>query len=791
MRIPTISTILSREKNNSVLVLSGCVLLFLAVTVYLCGIGDESLATEVAATVLGSLASLLIGIVIGHTIRGHRQERLAEKHRIEEVPYVETEPFEPAALMAALTAAEEPLRELVSFVAQTREAEARYDGLFETGAQTRPPHVVARYLASELEATGLVQTVDDMEEVRVAYLPRSKKAYFTFLQPSVTWEHSRRLLQIEAAVNRAFLVNRMIDPRTTRTVEAVTMTAQVVEASITAQLPSIAEGIDPADRARDEWGVRHAIATGIETLQSPYRIEATYRVNTAENLAAFELKLPEPELFSTRYYATDAGRVVEATRDIRRREATVHGAQLGVLLAAYVFAVTESIDEVWINASTTTPKGTECAFSVSFDRDYLAQYDLHRLRNPLAVLEGAGAAMDVENGAFRPVAPGFSLRDERLCPAWRSEPVSLSTREIPADCGLALGARDVHDLAIRESDYRMRFAEELSRLFSDSAEHNVHVILEKLAGEQDESVQEAGKRSISNIIDGKWENDAAQSLLDEFAQGDDLTVAVSEAVKAMLDKDMVRAESLLSAALAREDAQGRYVDDETTVWRAFDSYVQRSLYNRLLKPENVELRLVPESYYNAWMLLASARIVLGDDEGALAAALRAQELCPMGTNAALRCTRAYENLGQTDMAFTCLVELLSYAHDPETIGVAYYRLAFMAYKLENYDLALACYARSTASVSSVSLHAHLELVALEKKLGRKHDPAQTKAVLAQAHIPLAPTDQVADILVECAQASVNAGIFPAARQFTSILSLLSGDDVMAEMAASFEGDPEF
>jgi hypothetical protein len=143
------------------------------------------------------------------------------------------------------------------------------------------------------------------------------------------------------------------------------------------------------------------------------------------------------------------------------------------------------------------------------------------------------------------------------------------------------------------------------------------------------------------------------------------------------------------------------------------------------------------------------------------------------------------------MAFACLVELLTHAHDPETIGVAYYRLAFMAYKLENYDLALACYARSTGFVSTVSLHAHLELVALEKKLGRKHDPMETKAVLEAAHIPLAPTDEVADILIECAQASVNAGIFPAARQFTSLLSLLSGDDVMAEMTQSFEGGPEF
>jgi hypothetical protein len=768
-------------------------LILAGASTYLYGVKYASDLIEPTATGMGAVGSLILGVLLGRYIQFKQHaldvssELLGVAEKTREAVVLPTQELPPYQLdervfTRRLVSSQAALAELAHFTLET---------LPEPSATP-----LARYLAEELDSAHIMDVSASLGEVNAVFMPRNNSVFFIPAR-ELAFDERLQMLTVEALVNRVLILNRMriVSDATTR--EEIERLALSLEQSCILQLPATFGHVSEEDVATSEWDVRQALATGLETLVVPYRLEATFRVNVERGVAAYRITLPESELFT---YATSEKEA--------RQLASDYALRLGLLLAAYTYRVTASIQEVWVLGLTTRASETRCLYSAVFTREFIETRNLAAPFSPAELYTAASANFQLEDGILQAVIPTFTMRDPRLNPSWRRVTVENSTRRIPQEFAQTLGATCVSDLAIQESSRRERLAQELASQMTSSAQANVQILLEaqarEEAGEKDPLVLDATRRSIAHLIEGSWENREQEALLNEFAQGDELTQAVQEALAAMLKKDNHHAIEVLTHALYELDTAGLYFDspaipatasqpeEPAVAWRYFDSYANRTLYPHLRPddtPPGAELRLVPEPYFTAQLLLSSAYLCEHDYAHGLLPALRAQELSPLSTNAALRVARCYESLGELEMAHATLVELLEFAHDPETLGVAYYRLAFIAHRMEHDKLAAALYSRSLAFLSTISTQAKIELMDLEKRTGITLLPQEVNSVIEAARIPLAPTQTVSHLLVECAKASVNAGIFPVAKQLTSLLCLLSGDDAMASMVDSFDEGP--
>ena len=68
---------------------------------------------------------------------------------------------------------------------------------------------------------------------------------------------------------------------------------------------------------------------------------------------------------------------------------------------------------------------------------------------------------------------------------------------------------------------------------------------------------------------------------------------------------------------------------------------------------------------------------------------------------------------------------------------------------------------------------------------------EAEAVLEAYDIPVSPTDRTSEVFYECAQASLDAEVFPVARSFAAILGAFSGDDIITGLVRSLEDAPDW
>ena len=438
-----------------------------------------------------------------------------------------------------------------------------------------------------------------------------------------------------------------------------------------------------------------------------------------------------------------------------------------------------------------TPTRHACLLTGDVARRALRELDLARSFDAVDTCRQLGLTFKLRDGALTEVEQGFSLDDERFCPSTRYATVDLSSRLLPRFEANLLGATRVSDLAINENAHRSEVARELFRELTPSTEKNVREILGLTSRDSDPSVVDAGRRTARALIDGSLSDDDAYGMEDEFVDGDELTRACQRASQLLERNRAHEAVGVLTDALAPIDALDTYTDTDTVVWREFTSYVARTLYNRLLAKPGVTVRLVPDAYFGAQLLMATALMLDGKTEAALSFARRAQDLNPLDMSGTLRATRCLEILGRQDEAARELRHYLAYAFDPQGIGTCYYRLAFMEWHLGNLDVADACYQKAVVSRASCSGAAMLELQTMRAMTATKGvEPKQVEKVLEEADVPLAPTEKVVGVLVEAAQAATDAEVFPVARSFATLLGALSGDDVMHGVANSLEREPD-
>ena len=688
------------------------------------------------------------------------------------------------ALSDRIVGVVDPIAELKLFVGDIRTREAEGED---------PPSPFERYASRLLIEAGLFKDDVKLPRIRIVRPPASGMFYLRITDQRLPYLAKVRVLSLEAALNALRFSDTYFDDPDAHEVEEHFQLLQKLTHSIAAQAPSLSDHIPISDDESPdtEWAVRMAISTAIESFQLPHRLSTSWRVNVSDGNVAFEIDLPPEATFPATRFVEDLG-LVATSREMRRKAASDYALRLALLVANAAFRCSELIKHVWVAGSVQTATRRACYLSVDFDRWRFSHLDLSDLGDLSLVYHFFAPAMRLEEGILRPVEQTFELNERRFCPPRRYEPVALSTRKIAHPWAESLGTDRVSGLAIDEGSGRELMAADIMSRLGETTEHNVRLIMELAGDAPDPTVRSAAERTVSKLIEGTIEEDA-QSIGREFLVGDPLSLAVQRAGELLSQKEPLEAQRVLEEVLAPLDDAGLYADTPHNEYRFFPSYVDRALYNRLFTYEGRLPSLVPQAYYQAHFLLSVSMLMQGILEGALTHARRLVELAPLDARSHAHLTRCLELLGRDDEAVDVLSHLLTIAHDPEGLALAYYRMAFFQWKQGHTLAAQACYVTSLRYAPAYTPYVAMEMATLAYQspgsFREELSEQEAEQLLRDQGIPIAPTEEMSEAFLDCARASLDAEIFPVARNFAWILGAFSQDDIVVGLNRSIEDAP--
>ena len=694
------------------------------------------------------------------------------------------------ALSLTLTESIAPLEVLKHFVttAFLREKDSHRKG----GSVAIPPSDFELHLAQRLKDAGILDAQDITIPCRVVRLRTNGLFYLRATQKTLSYEQKIQLLTIESALNTALFAERyFLDANMASETDLLAFEQELVSTMMKQSRPRCAT--TQSTQEDGEWVVRKAISLHIESLRLSQRLVTEFRTNVHKGIAAFRVNLALPEQFP-KTFLDAGGNIKEATYEDLCRAATAYNLRLGMLITASAFRSSQKINEVWLSGICDTDKLHACLFSFHITREQFAETHITEETDPLDIFKLWNAQIYAVDGMLHAVHPLFTLDNEIFCPPSRYDFVESSQKRLDSVAAHALGTDEVSGLSIDEGQAREEIITKILRNLSSSTEENVRTILSYTANSSDPTVRAAGERVVSRFIKGTLAEDDFEAIAEEFVDGGVLSIAVTKAQRLITEKNYEEAESMLLEALDTVDRNKTYTDTDTTQWRVFMNYVDRVLYNRILSNPEKNTRLAPMSYFEAHLLVSIAQTLQGQTQSALQHARRAVEIAPLSMSARLHLSHCLEESLDISAAANELKSLLMLAHDPESIGFGYYRMAFFQWRLRHLKAAQACYQFALKFLPGATF-----IIGTETAILAQTEPEfscdelsdeEIYTTLVHEQIPVAPTNEVSTIFLDGTRASLDAELFSVAKNFMINLGIMTKDDVYFDMLNSIEGEPD-
>lgn len=694
------------------------------------------------------------------------------------------------SLSLILTKSNTPLNELQHFTktAFLRKKDSHRQG----GSASIPPSDFELHLAQRLKDTDIYCLSDEHLSCRIVRLKTNGLFFIRFSQTTVSFEEKIKLLAIESSLNTALLAERyFLDANMASEKELLKFEQKLISTMMKQSRPRYAT--TQSTHQDGEWVVRKAISLHIESLRLSQRFSCEFRTNVNKGIAAFRINLALPQQFPKTYLDSN-GNIATRTEMDLQSAATSYNLRLGLLITASAFRSSQKIKEVWISGICDTIKLHACLFSFHITRDAFESSYITETTNPLDVYKQWNAHINEKDGILHAVHPLFTLDDEIFCPPSRYDFVESSQKRLDSVTAHALGTKDVSGLSIDESQAREEIITKILRHLSSSTEQNVRTVLSYTDKSPDQTVRAAGERIVSRFIKGTLAEDDFEAITEEFVDGGVLSLAVVKAQRLINEKKYFEAENTLTEALETIDGNRIYADTSTTQWRVFMNYVDRVLYNRLIANPEKNTRLAPMSYFEAHLLISISETLLNKHEDALIHARRAIELAPLSMSARLHLSHCLEESSDLKAAVQELNNLLLLAHDPESIGFGYYRMAFFQWQLRHLKAAQACYQFALKFLPGAAFIIGTETTILSQNEPEfttdELDDEEIYLALKNEDIPIAPTDEVATIFLDGTRASLDAELFSVAKNFMMNLGIMTRDDIYFDMLNSIEGEPD-
>lgn len=638
------------------------------------------------------------------------------------------------------------------------------------------------HLATMLEAAG-VMGWQDAPACEGGRLSRNTHFWIRMPVEDLSDENYDTLIAAEAALNVNQELPRMAKRSYTDPVvedACLTLMREMVDQRID-HGPLTGEGLrvcyhDETATGTGDWLVRSVVCNAAECVRTPFRVVYDLRLNIKAGLMVLSLEAPRPGCFAI--FTADKGEQVNYARSYALRLAT--------LLAAHAFDASDRVTRVVVNCHEHDAE--ETILSVDVTSKLLATL-LKVTKKPILdegfpVDERIRAKIDGE-AWLEPVEPFVALGSPEAVPEGAEIYPELDTRATSEAVVRNCGAKRVCDLGINEHAARIASWNKICDELGDKVETAVSTLVAARDAATDITVAEACNRTLQALINGEAELDNLGDLNRLFVDGSSLDSAVSRAVKLLDDEnghqDPEAALSLLESALSPIDDMGAYLDDDACVYRYFGSVQERINHNLVVDEGGREIRLVPDSYFNAHINASIALGMLGRNEEALAHAETCMRLAPTSTYAAMRKVRVLEAESRIYEAADLIIKTLHHAITPRDASVCHYRLAYMEWKLGREDLAAACYVRSmTWHNTPVASEAREELDDLIKSIPSLERPTeeQADALLAREGIPLGCVRSDGERLLGAAVACMEDGALYPARPLMASIFEMNGDDVV-------------
>lgn len=481
------------------------------------------------------------------------------------------------------------------------------------------------------------------------------------------------------------------------------------------------------------WDLSTRLAAACEAMVLPFRLEYRFACDAATGTIVTDVSLPTPDVFPKSRFNGATGQWVDCTAQ-RPAAAAAYALRLAALIAAAAFGTSVGITRVVVNGREGSIAGPT-VLSLEFGRIPFTMGAMAKIRSgefsapatecdPAALfdmLRLTQFAADIDDGGnLQPVEP---VTVELSVPF---TPVAEDTRPVPEDLRGVLHADIVSDLDVmseQDADLAARY----------------RAIME----EKDDSLLLAVAQ-LEDIVAETSTEATADVVADDLAQP-------AEPWR-VLHCENVFARYLTS--LVESDPSVRYV-------RASDiGQAARSSLSRIYRD-------------------------MGDLDAAEAQARACIELAPTSAPAYNDLITCFAEGDHYDRIIDVAREALRVAVTGNDIAYVYYRLAFAYWQTGRLPEALACYLRvpESSPMGEAALRERNDLVSEmgNSVPGSDWDPT---ACLRTAGVPLAPLDDVMEVVGRALIELVDASMPLAAAPLASLVASTQRNDILHAVAAS-------
>ena len=461
-------------------------------------------------------------------------------------------------------------------------------------------------------------------------------------------------------------------------------------------------------------------------------------------------------------------------------------------------------------------------FEVDLDRALYAErggFKQAIAGDPRELLDVAGARYDVADAQVP--------RQRVMHPVFESWSADDQAGELPTWAQGLLGAKCERDLDIEYDTAYRRMAEGLadSLVEAQSATEAIAAVrrVQSAALEaKDERAVSACTRLMAALAEGSIDAADQNAVVGRFLGEDRCLVALGRA-HSLAETDPAAAVEALIGAIAEAQLLDGFADGSQEVYRAFDSYSARVLYNvsRATQPVPIDgnpvdpgqgpaadpasesvavpdavadagkrVRVVPDSFYLCH--LEVTHLLERSFERADEALRYGRAAVAMGPSCAMGYRvlgRAYMLQGDMGRAFDVLRTGLRVSLQPTDIALMYYQLGYVMWKRGSADAGVACYLKAVEASPSIAMQATAELRELVAETGASIPPAGgVEAALAAEGIPCAPASETLDVIDAALSAACDAGLANVARSLLATRLRHRPDDALMGVLRSF-GEP--
>ncbi|MBQ9058695.1 MAG: hypothetical protein IJ125_05890, partial [Atopobiaceae bacterium] len=474
-------------------------------------IEQEDSPTTSTAIERSQTSPQLVSVTPPHELTPTRDDQVVEVSRASKL-------YE--AFLWSLFTSHDPEASLKAVVGDIRTREAKTSS--DPDTQVVEPTGIERYLARLLEEAGLFASDIELPPIDIGRHSASGLVYVHAQKRKISYLAHLRIMEIESALRRVGFALAILDDPDAASEQDCIAANQRLDSSLCAQLSSQQHSDntdDPIAHELGEFHFRDSFVRAQASLSLPYRLSARFRANARDGRAAIQFEITPASVFPKSYYNAELNRILPSTKDIRERAASDYALRLGIILAAQAFESGPELTEVYVAGVLNSSTKHTCHLWTRFERTSIQELDLTSISQPIEIWRASGATLDDRDGILYPIVQGFSLEEERFCPARRYDSLLVSEKKLDEQSAERLGTREASGLSIDESEARELIADTIARQLTESTEDNVRIILEVSRNNPDPTISSAAQRTVERLIDGSIDGSDVFQITDEFVSG--------------------------------------------------------------------------------------------------------------------------------------------------------------------------------------------------------------------------------------------------------------------------------